>query len=493
LRVFVGQRAVRNLVAAGAIFLLAAASASVAVAAGHSARHTRTYSTPATARLATAIADPVLFSGSQTEDAFARTRASGATYARLTVYWRSIAPATPPTGFVATDPTSPGYSWTGIDSIVNAAEAAGLTPILDVQYPPDWAYDTPPDNVNGGSPNVADLGDFATALATHYNGLTPGTPAEHIFQVWNEPNLSLDMSPVSASKYRDMVNAVADAVHAVDPTNLVVAGGLDPYGHPKSKNQEWYAVRPLAFMRSLLCVSKGSHPHSTCQNPIRFDVWSHHPYTPYIHGGPFAHAKLADDVELGDLPKMRALLKAGIRLGHVDSVNSVQFWVTEFGWNTNPPRKHAPSLGLAARWTSESLHQMWLSGVSLVTWFLLEDLPSPSYYKSGLFFHSSSVDQARAKPMRTAFRFPFVAYRHGATVRIWGRDATSDKELVTLQRRHGKRGAWRTVARVRSNAYGIFRATVRLQTAKTDWLRAIAPGSGKSLAFSLVPDSRGSK
>jgi hypothetical protein len=190
---------------------------------------------------------------------------------------------------------------------------------------------------------------------------------------------------------------------------------------------------------------------------------------------------------------MRALLKAGIRLGHVDSVNSVQFWVTEFGWNTNPPRKHAPSLGLAARWTSESLHQMWLSGVSLVTWFLLEDLPSPSYYKSGLFFHSSSVDQARAKPMRTAFRFPFVAYRHGATVRIWGRDATSDKELVTLQRRHGKRGAWRTVARVRSNAYGIFRATVRLQTAKTDWLRAIAPGSGKSLAFSLVPDSRGSK
>jgi hypothetical protein len=481
-------RRARKLVAASVVFVLAAVSASVAVAAGHATGQTRTYSTRATAPLATAVSDPILFGGSQTAAAFAQARAAGATYVRLTVNWRSVAPANPPTGFVATDPTSPGYSWSGLDAVVEGAEGAGLTAILDVQYPPLWAYDTSPDTVNGGSPKVADLGDFAMALATHYDGLAGGVPAEHVFQVWNEPNLSLDMSPVSAGKYRDMVNAVADAVHAVDPTNLVVAGGLDPYGHPKGKGK-WYAIAPLAFMRSLLCVSKGSHPHSTCQDSIHFDVWSHHPYTPYIHGGPFAHAKVPDDVELGDLPKMRALLKAGIRLGHVDSADSVQFWVTEFGWNTNPPRKHSPSLGLAARWTAESLHQMWLSGVSLVTWFLLEDVPSPSYYKSGLFFQSSSVDQARAKPMRTAFRFPFVAYRHGSTVSIWGRDATSDKELVTVQLRHGKRGAWRTVAHVRSNGSGIFRATLRLKTSKTNWLRAIAPGSGKSLAFSLVPDS----
>ena len=384
--------------------------------------------------------------------AFARTSAAGATYARISVHWNSIAPATPPADFVAADPTSPGYSWEGIDAIVEAADAAGLTPILDIDEPPVW-------------------------------------PAEHVFQVWNEPNLSLDMSPVSASKYRDMVNAVADAVHSVDAANLVVAGALDPYGHSKSKNQEWYAVAPLAFMRSLLCLSKGSHPHSTCDNPIRFDVWSHHPYTPYIHGGPFARAKLPDDVELGDLPRMRALLKAGVRLNHVTSAHPVQFWVTEFGWNTNPPRKHSPSLGLAARWTAESLHQMWLSGVSLVTWFLLDDLPRPSYYQSGLFFHSSSVDQARPKPMRTAFRFPFVAYRHGSTVNVWGRDATSDQELVTVQRRQRKNGPWRTVALVRSNGYGIFKATVKLKTSKTDWLRAIAQGSGKSLPFSLTPDS----
>ena len=111
---------------------------------------------------------------------------------------------------------------------------------------------------------------------------------EHVFQVWNEPNLSLDLNPVSASTYRGMVNAVADAVHAVDPANLVVAGALDPFGHPKSKKQKWYSVAPLAYMRSLLCLSKGAHPHATCHNPVHFDVWSHHPYT---FGGPFGHAK----------------------------------------------------------------------------------------------------------------------------------------------------------------------------------------------------------
>jgi hypothetical protein len=472
----------RTLLAAGAIFLFVGVSVSFAGAAGH----TRTYSTPATAPLATAVVDPELFGGSQMAAAFEATRAAGATYARLSVTWSSIAPSTPPDGFVATDPTSPGYSWEGIDAAVEAAEAADLTPILDIVVPPAWAYDTQPTSVNGGSPSIADLRDFATALATHYDGATPGAPAGHVFQVWNEPNLSLNLSPVTASGYRAMVNAVADSVHTVDPSNLVVAGGLDPFGHVKTKNQEWYSIRPLAFMRSLLCLSKGSHPHATCDNPIHFDVWSHHPYT---YGGPFGRAKLADDVELGDLPKMRAVLKAGVRLNHVRSAQPVKFWVTEFSWDTKP-RKHAASLSLASRWTAESLHQMWLSGVSLVTWFLLEDYPRPSSFQCGLFFHTSSLENARAKPVRTAFRFPFVAYLHGPTVSLWGRVATSDKQLVTVQRRHGKSGKWRTVAFVRSNDYGIFKATPKLIASKKDWLRASATGSGKSLAFSLTVPPR---
>jgi hypothetical protein len=455
-------------------------------ASSAAAKSTRVHvlSTRATSPLRTAFFDPTL-AGTEQGVAFPMEQAAGASYVRLIVSWRSIAPDPRPDGFVATDPTSPGYSWDGIDGAVENAESAGLTPILDVSDTPSWAYATKPQGVNAGTPKAADLGDFTQALATHYDG-TDGLPAEHVFQVGNEVNNSLFLDPVSAGNYRGMLNAVAGAVHTVDPKNLVVAGDLDPFGHPKGKKQKWYSVAPLAFMRSLLCLSKGAHPHRTCHTPTHFDVWSHHPYT---FGGPFGRAKLPDDVELGDLPRMRALLKAGVKLHQVVSAHPVQFWVTEFGWDTNPPRPHAASLSLAARWTAESLHQMWLSGVSLVTWFLLEDYPSPSPYQSGLYFHASSLENARAKPGLTAFRFPFVAYL-GTTktnaVSLWGRNATSDKETVTIQLRHGKSGSWRSVALVSSNANGIFQATLKLKATKTDWLRASAVGSGNSLAFSLT-------
>jgi hypothetical protein len=236
-------------------------------------------------------------------------------------------------------------------------------------------------------------------------------------------------------------------------------------------------------MRSLLCVSKGKHPHSTCRTSIHFDAWSHHPYT---FGGAFGHAKNPDDVELGDLPKMRTLLRAALRFHHIRSTNGVRFWVTEFGWDTSPPRRHAAPMGLAARWTAESLYQAWRSGVSLLTWFGLQDRGGSSPYQSGLFRHSTSLARARVKPVHTAFRFPFVAYLGTGKVTIWGRDATSNKQLVTVQLRRGTRGHWRTVARVRTNKYGIFTASLRLKATKKSWLRASAPGSGTSLAFSLT-------
>jgi hypothetical protein len=480
---------VRYIAAAGVVVCLGAI-ATAGAASAHVARHTvQTFTTKGTAPLVTAVSDPWLFNSSQETTAFAKTRAAGASYVRLSVNWNAIAPGTRPDGFVATDPTSPGYSWSNTDTIVERAEAAGLTPIMDISGTPNWAYAKKPQGVNAGTPKAAYLGQFATALAKHYDGgegLAAGGPVAHVYQVWNEVNNSLFLGPVSATSYRGMVNAVANGVHAVDPKNVVIAGDLDPFGHPKGKKQRWNSQAPLAFMRSLLCVSKGTHPHRTCSATIHFDVWSHHPYT---FNGPFGKAKNPDDVSLGDLPRMRALLEAGIHLHRVVSTHPVKFWVTEFSWDTNPPRRHAAPSALAARWTAEALHQMWKSGVSLVTWFGLQDRGGSSQYQSGLFRHSASLAKAKAKPGLTAFRFPFVAYLGKGTVSIWGRDATSNKQVVTIQRRHGAGGHWTTVARIRSNSSGIFKASVRLAATKKDWLRASAPHSGSSLAFSLNPPS----
>ncbi len=471
------------------VFLVAVAPSEGSATTGrHAAHRTQTYSTHGTRPLRTALFDPYSFVGAN-NNAYAMAAEAGSSFARLIVHWSSIAPATRPVGFVPSDPASPGYSWATVDRMVAAAENNGVTPIVDVVKPPRWAYARHPRGSHAGTPKITALRTFARALATHYDG-NHGAPRVHIFQVWNEPNLSLDLFPVKAGTYRKMVNAFTASVHAVDWRNLVVAGGLDPFGN---KTKRFHSVSPLKFMRALLCVSMGNpkakkaklrHPHRTCKARIHFDVWSHHPYT---FGGPFGHARVADDVSLGDLPKMRKLLRAGVKLHRVVSDHPVQFWVTEFSWDTQPPRRHAAPIRLATRWTSESLYQMWRSGVSLVTWFLLQDRPKPSPYESGLFFYSKQLSHARAKPTRQAFRFPFVAYLDGNKVRVWGRDATSDKRLVTIQRRHGGRGRWKVVARIRTNRTGIFKADLRLSATKKDWLRATAFESGKALPFSLNP------
>jgi hypothetical protein len=453
--------------------IVALAGVGASAAAG---RPVGSYSTRATSPLRTAVFDPFTFNGSQYATGYQLTRSAGASYVRIAVPWSEVAPAGPAAPSDASDPNWTGYRWSWIDANVKAAESAGLTPYLQIGSTPSWAA------VTSTTPKVPLLGQFAKALALHYDG-KHDVPAVHVFQVWNEPNLSQDLSPVKASTYRSMVNAVAASVHGVARTNLVVAGGLDPFGN---KAKSWHAVSPLAYMRALLCLSKGTHPHRTCKNQIHFDVWSHHPYS---FNGPFGHATRPDDVSLGDLPKMRTLLRAALKFHGIASTHGVQFWVTEFSWDTQPPRRHAAPVGLAARWTAEALYQMWRSGVSLVTWFGLQDKGGKSPYQSGLFFHSRSLAQARPKPVRTAFRFPFVAYLGSHAVSVWGRDATSDKRVVTIQRRHGGRGHWLTVARVGSNHTGIFQAQLRLAATKKDQLRALAPGSGTSLAFSLTPPS----
>jgi Cellulase (glycosyl hydrolase family 5) len=466
--------------------------AAVASAAGVAeARAVRTYSTRGTIPLRTSLFDPFTFAGPQRVTAFGMAEAAGVSYVRLVARWRSTAPANPAADFVASDPTSPGYSWSYLDNTVAAAEDAGLTPILDIGGPPGWALVSPPEGQDGGTPKIPDLEAFATAIATHFDG-NHGAPRVKVWQIWNEPNLSLDLSPVKASNYRKMVNAFAGAVHAADPANIVVAGDLDPFAN---KTKRFHTTAPLKFMRSLLCISMGNpkakkkklrRPHATCKQRVQFDVWSHHPYT---FAGPFGHAKRPDDVSLGDLPKMRAVLKEAVKLHHIVSSHPAQFWVTEFSWDTNPPRKHAAPVALQARWTAEALYQMWRSGVSLVTWFGFQDQGGHSPYQSGLFFHSKKLEDARAKPMRTSFRFPFVAYLGKHDVSVWGRNATSTKTVVVVQRRHGIHGRWQAVARIRTNRYGIFKAKVRLAATNKDWLRATARGSGKSLAFSLNPPS----
>jgi len=287
---------------------------------------------------------------------------------------------------------------------------------------------------------------------------------------------------VSAELYRSMVNAAADAIHAVQSNDLVIAGSLSPFCGTNGV----VATAPLLFMRKLLCMSNDPIPKPTCNQAVHFDIWAVHPYT---SGGPTDKASRPDDVSLGNLPEVSKLLQAAVRAGHVVSARPVGFWVTEFAWDTKPPDCCGVPLGLDARWVAEALYRMWLDGVTLATWFLLRDeasngRPDWQVIQSGLYFRGNTLAQDRPKPPLSAFRFPFVAFRSGRRILVWGRTPWGKPGTVVVEQ-SAKQG-WKLLARLRSDANGIVFAHLASAGSGT-WVRARLVGAtARAVPFSLV-------
>jgi Concanavalin A-like lectin/glucanases superfamily len=401
-----------------------------------------------------------------------RIREAGATVVRIGLSWSAVAPAEPPRGFRPEDPGDPSYDWSTIDRQVKFAAAEHLQPLITIDYPPPWAEkDEPhpthqgPYPIGGWKPDPVKLEVFAHTIATRYSGSFRGLPRVRYWEVWNEPNLSQYLSPqlvngkvASPQIYRRLVNAFAIGIHDVHADNVVAAGALSAFSFKTPSGR--LGISPMLFMRKLLCMSAGAHPKPVCNTPITFDAWSHHPWT---SGGPAHRAAEPGDVSLGDLHEMRVLLKAAFRAGHIRTRRMPQFWLTEFNWDTRPPDIHplAAPIGLQARWISEALYRSWKEGVSLFTWFLLWDEPSEkSVLQGGLFFRNGeSLAVAQPKPSFWSFRFPFVAYRNGRRVTVWGRTPAGRAGHVAIQQRTGSK--WRWLGALDTDRYGIFAGNLR--------------------------------
>jgi hypothetical protein len=404
--------------------------------------------------LRTATFDPFAFNNSHAHvQAFDRSRASGATMVRLTLGWKHVAPQIAlPRGFDARDYRSPGYNWSWFDAQVRMATARGLEPFVEIILAPAWASQG-----GGGTvrPNPVAFGNFAYAAARRYSGELAhlGLPRIRYWQAWGEPNRDHFLMPqyeggriASALHYREMIARFSAGVYSARGDNLVIAGALSPLGRPDKP-------APLAFMREMLCLSASLQ--RTCDlraTPVAADVWSHHAYT---GGGPTRAAHGADNVSLGDLGDMRRYLGAAVRLGHLRPRGPLDFWVTEFGWDSSPPDPNAIPPALHARWTSHALYQMWRNDVSLATWWLVNDQPlAQSRYQSGFY-----TVGGQAKLSLTAFRFPTVAFRRKGRIFVWGRTPAGRAGPVRIQVKSGRR--WRTLGRVHANGHGIFQRTFR--------------------------------
>ena len=431
---------------------------------------------------------------------FQHIRAAGASFVRIELNWGVIAPAAQPQGWQPGSATDTHYDWGAADAAVREAVGAGLTPVLMVYSAPQWAQRCKDPSGLLCDPDPAALAAFATAAATRYSGRFAGLPRVRYWQGLNEPNLSLYFNPqhgaggrpVSPDLYRTLINSFYAAVKAVDPGDLVLAAGLGPIAVPG------YTIGPMRFTRQLLCMSGRRHPHpvkGNCGGGVHFDIFDIHPYTT---GGP-SHQGGADDVEMGDLGKLRKLLRAADRAGRIKGRSKhTPLWITEFSWDSKPPDPGGLKMSIETGWTAEALYRAWKAGVTHFFWFSLRDqppdpkLPFSETYQSGLYFRGPTVAKDRPKKVLYAFRFPFVAFHgrgHRSGLRFWGRTPTGSGGKVTIQVKRGKR--WSSVSSAHADRHGIFRGSAGTGYGRDQhgFARAVFAG-GASVPFSLhrVPD-----
>ena len=375
-----------------------------------------------------------------------RAAAEGGTVIRINVGWPAARPPANPS-----DPGDPAYNFALTDAAIRDAVARGLQPLVMFPQAPSWA-DGPgrPANVAPGTwlPDPAAVGAYGHALAVRYDGdypdpLHPGAdlPRVHLFQLWNEENLTMYLAPqwqqvggrwvaVGPAHYRAMLNAFYAGVKSAQPGATVVAGGTAPFGDFGHGQR----IMPVLFWQDVF------------QAPVFFDALAHHPYS---IGDPASHAVNADDVSINDIGKLWRVLRAAERRGTALPHIHHRIWVTEVGYDTRPPNPGGIPVALAARWLEQTLYLLWFQHVSVVTWYLIRDLePIPNLglsAQSGVYYLNG-----RAKPGALAFRFPVVGVsgRSGA-LSVWVRTPQSGRLVVqALRGRRWVRVALRSVRAV---------------------------------------------
>ena len=401
-----------------------------------------------------------------------RAHAAGGTVWRFFISWAAVAPTKPPSLAEAADPNWSGYNWSAIDATDEEIAAAGMTPLVALADAPAWAEgpNRPSLSVapaNTWDPSASWYGAFATAIAKRYSGTfvpsgaSQPLPAVRDWEAWNEPNLSVSLTPqwtpsnkpASPTIYRALLNAFYKSVKAVAPQDVVAGGTTAPFGDAPGGQR----MAPVTFWRQLLCLSAGTHPHAICHQKVYMSAISHHPYP---IGPPTTHAVDPDDVSVPDLGKITSLVPIAEKAGTLLPKGPKPLWITELSWDTNPPNPNGLTPALQAEYLEGALYVFWKQGASLVTWWnVRDDNPSPGWVTtlaSGIFYQGPTVAQDTPKPSYTAFSFPFTAYRVDGVAQIWGMAPAAGP--VEIQVENGT--TWTTELTLQAGANRIFSGTL---------------------------------
>jgi hypothetical protein len=165
---------------------------------------------------------------------------------------------------------------------------------------------------------------------------------------------------------------------------------------------------------------------------------------------------------------------ASIRADVTRYFGAKPLWLTEYGYQTNPPdRLLGVSYAQQAAYIGQAALHVWSqTGVTVLIQFLVRDEPSLGGWQSGLFTAGGSP-----KPSYHAFALPFVQMsRNGSKAVLWGQVRPgSGPRAYVVQR--SSRGSWRAVgSTAHTGAGGTFTRSVTLPRGTR--VRLFAPAIG---------------
>jgi hypothetical protein len=346
----------------------------------------------------------------------------GVDIVRFYLRWDQVARRRPSN---ARNHADPAYAWNGNDAVLQGLRRHRIEALVTLLGTPEWA--------NGGrsfnwAPNDArSFADFAFAAAKRYSWVKKWT-------IWNEPNQRRWLRPTSAQIYvTRLLNPGYAALHAAT-RGVRVAGGVTA---PRAASD---GVSPVTWIRGM------------ASSRARLDVYAHHPYpvrpqteTPWT--GACAHCATITMAEL------ERLLREVRR-----SFGSRRIWLTEYGYQTNPPdRTLGVSWAAQARHLASAARRAYLAPrVDMLIHWLVVDETSPAGWQSGFY-----TVGGKTKPSFDAFRLPLTQVaRRGGNVSIWGQiRPRSGRQPFRVQRLAG--GRWSFIGGTRmTNGRGFLSVTV---------------------------------